>query len=255
MSVDEATALAKRDAYITELSESFADTYGSWMAQQSPEKQQRIRRKATSIKHGMAVVAPLTCLGPQRCPFFAYCPIPEDHENPGPKSDYPTGKPCVLEVEYVAQRVYDYLTDLKVDHTNSVERSLVDELALLDLLRNRAVMVMSTGDSRGQGRDMLTVDESIIDFAADGTPMTNTTTKAHPAIDIMDKHERRRQKILDKFAATRESKIKLYGGNTSESSQLMKDLHLVRAVMQQIAQQGLELTGETTLEDYDERIT
>jgi hypothetical protein len=244
---------AKREAYLISLSEQFADNYGKWLSQQTQEKQNKIRKKAAWVKHGMATVAPLTCKGPKKCPFFANCPIPDDTKSPGLDSDYPINDPCVLEVEYVAQKVFDYLTELNVDPTNVVEKSLIDELALLDLLRNRAVMVLSNGDNQGQGRDLMLTEEVIAHVDDQGNEYINKTTKAHPAIDIMDKHERRRQKILEKFMATRESKFKLYGGNLENNSKLLADLQTLRGFIQSVVNQGVTIEPKQ-LEDFDEKI-
>lgn len=244
----------RQNAYMTEMANVFADNYGNWINKQDPIKQARIRKKANAIKHGLASLAPVRCQGPSKCPWFSNCPIPDDHAKPGPLSDYPINDSCVLEVEYVAQQTYSYMTELKVDPTNAVEMSLIQELALLDLLRNRAVMILSNGDSRGQGRDMLSVDEHVVGWDNEGNALTNTVTKEHPAVGIMDKHERRRQKILDKFMATREAQLKVFGGSADSNSKLLMDVSAVRAFLETAIQQGATLQKQPELEDFDARI-
>jgi hypothetical protein len=226
---------AKRDRYIELLGEAYADSYGNWLAKQTEERRARIQRKSNNVKNGLATVAPITCAGPKKCPFYTRCPIPDEPGKEGPASDYPINMPCVLEAEYTAQKMVDYIDHLKVDVTDPVEMSFVNELALLDLLRNRAVMIMSGGDSRGYGRDMLTTDEAIVGWDDNGVPLTSVSTKIHPAVEIMDKHERRRQKILDKMVATRESKIKLYGGNLDNNTRLQDDIRALRQMVQAVA--------------------
>src|SRR5688572_18851405 len=159
----------KRDQLIEAISNSYADTYGAWLANQSTDKQIRIARKSESIKRGgVATIGALTCYGPKRCPFFHACPIPSNVSKPGLDSEYPINLPCVLEVEYIAQQVVSYCDQLKVDPQDIVEMSLINELAFSDLVKNRAILILSGGDSKGQGRDLLAVDEQIIGWSPDG---------------------------------------------------------------------------------------
>lgn len=245
MKSDKNAIATRRNQYIESLNELYIEDYGNWLAQQSEEKKARISRKASSIKHGLSTSAPIVCKGPSACPFFSACPIPENYLRPGPPTDYPIGKSCVLEVEYVAQQVMDYMVELDVDPGDPVEMSLINELALLDLLRSRAVLVMAHGDKRGHGRDLLTIDEAIIGFDKNGNALMSQSTKVHPAVDIMERHEKRRLKILEKFNATRESKVKVFGGNVDNHTKLQQDIEAIRAYMEAVSKGGLQLSAET----------
>lgn len=231
----------RRHEYGEFLAEAYSANLGSWLERQTAVKQARISRKALNLKHGLAVSAPLNCLGPERCPFYAACPIPDQPGQILPRDEYPINMSCVLEVEYVGQQLVDYMRELDVDPANPVEMSLINELALLDLLRNRAVLILSHGDRRGHGRDMLTVDESIVGWSDDGQPLTSQSTKAHPAVDIMERHEKRRGRILEQFAATRASKFRLYGGNLESNTELNNQLIAIREHLTQLSTNGVSM--------------
>lgn len=233
----------RRNAFSEELTALYADSYTRWLEGTSTKTRERVQARVRAVKHGMSVTAPIFCLGPSGCPFFAACPIPEKPGVPGPIGDYPVGLQCVLEVEYVAQQVVDYIHKLDVDPADPVEMSLINELALLDLLRNRAVLVLASGDRRGHGRDLLTIDESIVGWSEDGTPLTSQSTKAHPAVDIMERHEKRRSRILEQFAATREKRMRLYGGDLTPGTSLEAHMQLIREFMTKIATSGIALGG------------
>lgn len=209
----------KQQQYVQLLLQSQPTKYEQWFESLAAQKKERIVHKSNSIRHGLTHISPLNCLGPKRCPFFNACPIPEDPARPGPDSDYPINMPCVLESNYVAQKVVDYMKQLQVDPEDPVEMSLINELAMVDLMKNRAVMVISNGDSLGQGRDLLAIDEFV-----DAEGNTRNSIRAHPAVDILDKLEKRRIKLLDKFLATRESRIKVVGTMENQSL-LQQEMH------------------------------
>lgn len=228
----------------TELLDNWSDQYKEWFTRQKPETLERINKRTSYLRHGLATIAPLKCQGPKRCPFLHSCPIPVDPTKPGPDSDYPVHLPCVLESQYMGQRVVDYVEHLKVNTVDPVEMSLVNELALLDLLKNRAVLILSGGDFKGQGRDLMTQDEIITGWDDDGTPRTSVQARVHPAVEIMEKHEKRRTKILDKLVATREAKFKVYGGNTEQNSRLQRDIEDIRKFVQAVATKQLVVQPE-----------
>ena len=199
----------RQQEYLSRLG-ALPTSYETWLESLSPKKRLRVRQQVARTKHGVHIVAPITCTGLDRCPFASACPIPDqgpDHELiKGPDSDYPVGQHCVLEGEYIVQKVAEYLMHLNVDPGNPVETAMVQELALVDLQKNRALLLMSHGDRDGQGRDFLHVDESITGFSQGGEPLISKTTKIHPVLSYIDVLERRREKLLDKLMETRKAK-------------------------------------------------
>jgi hypothetical protein len=141
------------------LEEPEEDVYETWLARLPVKKRKRIRGQNLSLKTGLAAVAPLTCSGPSKCPFIAHCPIPE--RNPGhepilgPDTDYPLFDDCVMERLYLRAKVQEYQTYLQVEDDNPIEISIVNDLALIDLYKNRATMLLSSGDRDGDGVDFM----------------------------------------------------------------------------------------------------
>ncbi len=238
-------AVARRAAYMRTLDEMYQDTYGGWLEKQDAEKKERIRKKSLHMSHGLTHTAVLQCKGPAKCPFYAACPIPKVGQTTIPPMDeFPINNGCVLEVSYMGQRLMYYMDFLEVDPFNTVEMSLIDELALLDLLKNRATLVLANGDKRGQGRDLLSVDVAVVGFSKDGQALTSEVTKAHPMIDILERHERRRLKILEKFNATRESRLKVLGTDVGAQSKLQQDIMDIKSFVESAVKKGMVLSTQ-----------
>lgn len=204
--------------------------------------QKRVKHKVQGIKHGMHVVSPLTCFGPSRCPFYSQCPIP-DRDSTGEITDentdhYPYNNACILEGPFMTQKVADYVLYLQVDPQNPVEMSIVNELALIDLLKNRGMLILSSGDKQTQGRDLMHVDETIMGFSDNGTPMSSTATKMHPILEFIDRLERRRDRWLERLIETRQSKVAWAAkmGETQVESQLLTELQSLKLHVQSLSQ-------------------
>ena len=116
------------------------------------DKLTRIKKSINRIQTGVHASVPLTCLGPDNCPFIKKCPIPTVQANgvldKGSPDDYPFGQGMVMEKFYVEQKIVDYSKYLDVILNNPVEMSIVNELALIDLYKNRCLFVLSNGDRR-----------------------------------------------------------------------------------------------------------
>ena len=78
-----------------------------------PKVKQRIQKQLSQWKTGLHATAPIYCQGPNSCPFIKHCPIPETTEGEidfGPLEWYPINQPCVMEQNYVRQKLLDYQT-------------------------------------------------------------------------------------------------------------------------------------------------
>ena len=242
------TILPTKEEAIAKISE-IEDDYQTYLDKLNPEKKRRIINSINRVQTGLHAVAPIMCLGPEKCPFISKCPIPErDNEGElvyGPQENYPSGQECILEKFYMQQKIIEYVEHLNVDPANPVEMSIVNELSLIDLYKNRSLMIMSGGDKSGQGRDFMRVD--VIGFNENGD--IAETSKLHPAVDMMDRLEKRRDKWLDKLMETRKSKadwmIKV-GGAGNESKILGEIQKLRDAILQ------LEGNDIVELEDSDD---
>ena len=217
----------RQEAFFNSLKQ---DSYDAYLKSMPSDKLTRVRNSINRIQTGVHASAPLTCLGPDNCPFVKKCPIPTVNPDgtldKGDPQDYPLGKECIMEKFYVEQKIVDYLQYLDVDPNNPVEMSIVNELALIDLYKNRCLFVLSNGDRKGEGRDFLMVD--VTGFNENGDRAE--TTKLHPVIDMIDRLERRRERWLERLMETRKAKadfmVKM--GETKNNSKVLSEIQALR---------------------------
>jgi hypothetical protein len=140
------------------------------------------------------------------------------------------------------QKTIQYIERLNVDPNDPIEMSVVNELSLIDLYKNRALMIMSVGDKSGQGRDFMRID--ILGFNENGD--TAEQAKLHPVVDFLDKMERRRQKYLDQLMETRQRKAEwmLRVGNTQQESKILSELKKLRETLKEIENENKDLENE-----------
>ena len=207
--------------------------YTTYLDNLDPKKRRRITNSINRVQTGLHAVAPIMCLGPERCPFIAKCPIPEIDDVGelvhGDDSNYPMGQECILEKFFIQQKMIEYVNHLNVDPGNPIEMSIVNELALIDLYKNRSLMIMSVGDKSGQGRDFMRVD--VIGFNENGD--IAETAKLHPAVEMLDKLERRREKWLEKLMETRKAKADWMAkiGTKQTESKILGEIQKLREAL------------------------
>lgn len=218
------------------------DSYDVYLSKIPSDKLTRIKKSIGRIQSGVHASAPLTCLGPDSCPFIKKCPIPNINSdgtlNKGVAEDYPLGKECIMEKFYVEQKIVDYLTYLDVDPNNPVEMSIVNELALIDLYKNRCLFVLSNGDRKGEGRDFLMVD--VTGFNENGDRAEST--KLHPVVDMIDRLERRRERWLERLMETRKSKadFMMKMGENQNNSKVLFEIQALRTALSSVEIKELE---------------
>ena len=239
---------ARQLEFFSTLSQT-TNEYNNYLDKLSAKKLARIKRSVSAIKSGVHASAPLICVGPEKCPFIKKCPIPDinpdgtlEHGDP---TDYPLGRECVMEKFFVEQKIIDYLKYLDVDPTNPVEMSIVNELALIDLYKNRCLLVLAQGDKKGDGRDFMQTD--VTGFNENGDRAE--TTKLHPIVEMIDKLERRREKWLDKLMETRKSKadFMLKVGDNNNNSRVLQEISQLREALYAVSDPGD--TKEILLDD------
>jgi hypothetical protein len=150
------------------------------------------------------------------------------------------------------QKTAEYFLHLDVDPNNPIETSIVQELALLDLQKNRALLILSHGDRDGQGRDMMHIDESVTGFSQNGTELVSRTTKIHPVLEYIDRLERRREKWHDKLMETRKAKADWaakMGNNQAESRVLNEITEMRNFITAMLASQEREAMPLLTEEE------
>ena len=220
-----------------------SDEYSTYLTRLDKKKLTRVKQSVSAIKSGVHASAPLICLGPEKCPFIKRCPIPEmDLEGEldfGPIANYPIGRECIMEKFFTEQKIIDYLQHLDVDPNDPVEMSIVNELALIDLYKNRSLMVLSQGDKKGDGRDFMMTD--VTGFNENGERAE--TTKIHPVVEMIDKLEKRREKWLDKLVQTRKTKAEfmIKMGESNNNSRVLEEISRLREALYSIeAPEGAE---------------
>lgn len=227
------------DDPIVTILEDDIESIQSYIDRLKPEKRQRIANALRHVKTGLYAVAPITCPGFAKCPFISHCPIPDLDTNgkqvPGPTEDYPIGRACIVESTFIKHKTIEYIRHLQVDGENPVEMGLVNELALIDLYKNRAAMILSSGDRSGQGQDFLLVDQTQTDNGnGEESMMTmSTSTQLHPALTLIDQLEKRREKLLIHLVQTRklQTEISIKMGNKQDDSKLIEELKKVRELL------------------------
>lgn len=217
------------------------DQYDKLISRYSPEKLQSIIKQLDNFKYGVNASAPILCLGPSKCPFFHACPIGDGlKEDPKTKQrvpsyddidDFPIGDQCIVEKVFVEQKLIDYVQEFDVDPARPSELSLINDLALVDLYKNRAVLLMSAGDRDGEGIDFMKVDTSTTEGAVNGE---TRAYKEHPLFGAIDKLEKRRHKILEELVATRRIKAAVAAkfGAGIQSSQLITEIEKLRKALE-----------------------
>jgi hypothetical protein len=218
------------------------EEYNKYLSKIPADKLTRIKKSVNRLQTGVHASASLTCLGPENCPFIKKCPIPtlkaDSTLDLGEVSDYPIGRECIMEKFYVEQKIVDYLNYLDVDPNNPVEMSIVNELALIDLYKNRCLFVLSSGDKRGEGRDFLMVD--VTGFNENGDRAEST--KLHPVIDMIDRLERRRERWLERLMETRKSKadLMLKMGENQNNSKVLSEIQALREALASVETEAVD---------------
>ena len=227
------------------------EDYDSYISRLPDKKKKRLINSLNATKLGLHSVAPVMCGGPEKCPFIAKCPIPDvDRDGEliyGDARDYPIGKQCVLEKFYMEQKLIEYYQHLNIDPANPVEVSIANELAIIDLYKNRALMIMSVGDRSGQGKDFMRVD--ILGFNENGEVAEQA--KLHPALEVVDKLEKRREKWLDKLMETRQAKAQwmLKVGGTQSESKVLAEIQKLREAISKLDVEEIDIDDDRILLD------
>lgn len=224
------------------------ERYEKYLSKIPQHKLDRVKNKVAT--QGVHTLSPIVCQGPDKCPFLSRCPIPDVDDN-GKLNKlsldmYPVNQSCVVEKYFVEQKIVEYMSHLDVDPSNPVEMSIVDELALIDLYKNRALTVLANGDKNGFGKDFLLTE--ITGFNENGDVATQT--RLHPLLELIDKLERRREKWLEKLLETRNAKASFISrlGSEQGNSKVLGEIQKLREALL-IQQDNVIVIGDEILLD------
>lgn len=220
-----------------------SDTQYNYLLQRyTPEKLDKIIKQLEHFKYGINASAPLLCMGPNKCPFYHACPIGNGYTKDAKTDvkipvydsieDFPIGDQCIVEKVFVEQKLIDYVQEFDIDPARPSELALINDLALCDLYKNRAILFMAAGDRDGEGMDFMKADVS----NATGEAVTSESKayKEHPAFGVIDKLEKRRHKILEELLATRRTRAVAAArfGTGVQTSQLMTEIEKLRKAIE-----------------------
>lgn len=212
--------------------------YKNLIEKYSVKKLNKLKKSLDNFKYGYHASAPVVCLGPNKCPFYHACPIGDGFKTDITGSriplydsleDFPIGDQCILEKVYIEQKLIDYLTEFDVDPKSASELSLINDLALLDLYKQRCVLYLAAGDKQAEGIDFLKVD---LMFDEDGHE-TSRSYKEHPVMGIIERLEKRRLKILEELLATRKGKLTIISKikKSEDDNKLLEVLEDIKKVI------------------------
>jgi hypothetical protein len=257
---DSKEALDARSAGLIERLKTSETQYSALLARYSPEKIDRLIKALDAYKYGLNASAPIICLGPERCPFFYACPIGNGvsvDRVTGKKKplydsieDFPVGNQCILEKVFIEQRLIDYVQEFSIDPARPSELALINDLALVDLYKQRCTLFLAGGDKEGEGLEFMKKD---LLFNPETGEQTGESNKEHPVMSIMDRLEKRRHKILEELIATRKSKADIAAKFTQapDASKLLKEIELLRKVID--AGNKIVETSTLTVKEQDSK--
>jgi hypothetical protein len=157
----------------------------------TPEQALKFRNHINRMGVGTSAIMPMLC-GGKKCPM-KLCPF---HEGSG---GYPIGDPCPLEANLIANWTKSYIEDLSVDIESRSEMILVNKLVECDIIDMRANIGLGADE---EGWTLLKVDITVSDKG------TAEMTNAHPLLEVKDRVQRSRERVLESLAATRKEKYK-----------------------------------------------
>ena len=239
-----------------------SDQYDKLLERYDEAKLKKLIKDLDNFKYGINAVAPCVCLGPDKCAFYHACPIGMGYSYNkinGSRTplydsidDFPIGDQCIVEKVYVEQKLIDYIQEFDVDPARPSELALINDLALCDLHKNRAVLVMAGGDREGEGIDFMKVDTST---SVGAVSTESRAYKEHPIFGIIEKLEKRRHKILEELLATRKVRAVTAArfGTGIQTSQLMTEIERLRKAIEMKKSVGVLGDGEAGYPGLDDK--
>ena len=168
------------------------------------EQARQFKGVAIRLKHGLTATIPIVCTG-NRCFAKDLCLFSKEQ-------NYPLTRKCPFESIILNGRVKSWMEDLDVDHDNTAEMSLINELVECEILEHRVGIHLS-GINDPEAATLLHTTISESEHA------TMENLDIHPILEVRDRIHRRKQKILEALAASPREKYKRAAalGNKSDS--------------------------------------
>lgn len=175
----------------------------------TPQSAARMRSHLAAIKHGTYASVPLICKGYESCPIRSSCWFAVKRETGAvdlAASKFPLLQPCPVEASILQVKVKQYCSENFRDMNNITPTviSLATKLAELDIYEIRVNMLLSQGDSLGEGRDLM--QEAVLSNDLHGNPV-KTAMKEHPAFALKERFQKMRSTLMKELLATPEAKL------------------------------------------------
>lgn len=175
----------------------------------TPQSAARMRSHLAAIKHGTYASVPLICKGYESCPIRSSCWFAVKRETGAvdlTASKFPLLQPCPVEASILQVKVKQYCSENFRDMNNITPTviSLATKLAELDIYEIRVNMLLSQGDSLGEGRDLM--QEAVLSNDLHGNPV-KTAMKEHPAFALKERFQKMRSTLMKELLATPEAKL------------------------------------------------
>jgi hypothetical protein len=167
-----------------------AEHYANLEIEMTPEQALKFRNHIIRMKVGTSAIIPMVCGGP-RCPV-KLCPF---HET----KTWPLASQCPLEATLITTWMKNYIDDLEIDIQSRTEMVLINKLVECDIIDYRANIALSTDEDAWK---LLKVD------ITDTGKATIENTNAHPILEIKERTQSTRQKVLESLIATRKERAK-----------------------------------------------
>lgn len=175
----------------------------------TPEAANRMRSHLAAVKHGTYASVPLICKGYESCPIRSSCWFAVKRETGAvdlTASKFPLLQPCPVEASILQVKVKQYCSENfhNLNHITPTIISLATKLAELDIYEMRVNMLLSQGDSLGEGRDLM--QEAVLSNDLHGNPV-KTAMKEHPAFALKERFQKMRSTLMKELLSTPEAKI------------------------------------------------
>lgn len=162
----------------------------------SPEDKKQLHDKFSKLDHGAYAEIPILCRGPE-CPYKDICPLYEKHISPYQLDPVTTGR-CPIEIAAVKLWTQKWAEALQADSSDFTEIYMIRDLVEAEIIQMRA-------------NKHISINGFIKEIVVKTDPITGTAYKNYDIsvpMEVKLKFKTFIYKILDKFIATRESKIK-----------------------------------------------
>jgi hypothetical protein len=158
----------------------------------TPEEARKVSNHLRKLSTGSTAMTPMYCAGPT-CPFAERCPLQQINKAP-------IGKQCLPEVQLMKEWTIRYIEEYDIDPNNFTEVAYVNELAEIEILLMRLNMNLSKAVNAE-----LVIDQEV-GATNQGAPITQKSVS--PFMDLKDRLQGRRSKIIKLMVGDRQEKYK-----------------------------------------------